>query len=79
MYKLGGLFTKVEQNMNTIERYCENSLKESYKAGDIYSKLKTSFYSTCNLLKRPTSIYTTQIKPLCQKSVQDFQAIYDVI
>lgn len=78
MYKLGTMFYKVEQNMQTIEKYCENSLKETFKASDIYAKLKQGFFATCSQLKRPGSIYTNQLKPLCQKSVQDFQGIYDV-
>ena len=79
MYKMGSLYAKIEENAKTIEKYCENNLKDSFQISEGYSKLRLSFYSISNMLKKPCSVYTNMIKPLCKKSIADYQNIYDVV
>lgn len=77
-YKLGTLFLRIEDNMKTIEKYFDNNLKDTYRLGDLHQKLRTSFYSSCNQLKKPASVLTTCLKPICKRAVADFQSVYDV-
>lgn len=77
-YKLGTLFLRIEDNVKTIEKYFDNNLKDTYRLGDLHQKLRTSFYSCCNQLKKPASVLTTCLKPICKRAVADFQSVYDV-
>lgn len=78
MYKLGSLYSKIGDNAKTIEKYCHSSLKDSYKMGEGYEKLRTAFFSVSNMLKKPCNVYTNLVKPFCKKSIADYQSIYDV-
>lgn len=78
MLKLGNLFSQIGDNMVTIEKYCDNNLKDSIKAGEIYHHLNRAFLAQCNQFKKPGFVYKNLIKPLCQKSIADYQSIYDV-
>jgi hypothetical protein len=77
-YKLGTLFLRIEDNMKTIEKYFDNNLKDTFRLGDLHQRLRTSFYSCCNQLKKPASVLTTSLKPICKRAVADFQSVYDV-
>ena len=78
MYKLGSLYSKIGDNAKTIEMYCFSNLKDSFKMSEGYDKLRTGFFSVSNMLKKPSNVYTNLVKPLCKKSIADYQGIYDV-
>ena len=75
---MGQILTKIGDNLNTIEKYCENNLRDSYNLSSLYGELRKSFYASCNQLKKPAAIYTNIVIPMCKKSATDFQNIYDV-
>ena len=78
MYKLGSLYSKIGDNAKTIEKYCHSSLKDSFKIGEGFEKLRTAFFSVSNMLKKPCNVYTNLVRPFCKKSIADYQSIYDV-
>lgn len=78
LYKLGQVITKVTDNLETIEKYCEKNLKQSHSLSSLYTELKKSIYASCNQIKKPASVYTNVLIPLCKKAVTDFDNIYDV-
>lgn len=78
LYKLGQVITKVTDNLETIEKYCEKNLKQSHSLSGLYSELKKSIYSSCNQVKKPASVYSHIFIPMCKKAVTDFDNIYDV-
>ena len=77
-YKMGQIFTKIHQNSLTIEKYCENNLKNSHKLSESYHHIRNACYLNCNQLKKPCALYANLFKPLAVKSSSDFQSVYDV-
>lgn len=79
LYKLGQVFTKITDNLDTIEKYCEKNLRESHNLSGLFVELKRSVYASCSQVKKPASVYTNILIPLCKKSVTDFDNIYDML